>query len=128
MIKSRTDLKEYFKADKKQPRITKRFRQLFTDEIWKFQIVLRKYEHWLNDNSYISEPMYLAYIFIHYCKSVKLEIGIALNGCKKRMSITHIDTIQTNGNAIIGENLKIQESVNIGESEGYSDYLKTVYS
>ena len=48
MISSRKDLKEYLLADKKQLGITRRFPRPFTDEIWKYEITLRKYEYWMN--------------------------------------------------------------------------------
>lgn len=48
MISSRKDLKEYLFADKKQLGITRRFPRPFTDEIWKYEITLRKYEYWMN--------------------------------------------------------------------------------
>lgn len=48
MISSRKDLKEYLLADKKQLGITRKFPRPFTDEIWKYEITLRKYEYWMN--------------------------------------------------------------------------------
>ena len=51
MIQDKNDLKEYLAADKKQLGITRRYPRPFTDEIWKYEIVLRKYEYWLNQQS-----------------------------------------------------------------------------
>ena len=48
MISSRKDLKEYLLADKKQLGIIRKFPRPFTDEIWKYEITLRKYEYWMN--------------------------------------------------------------------------------
>lgn len=50
MILNKNDLKEYLLADKKQLGITRRFPRPFTDEIWKFEIILRKYEYWENQH------------------------------------------------------------------------------
>ena len=48
VIQLAKDLKEYLIADKKQLGITRRFPRPFTDEIWKYEITLRKYEYWMN--------------------------------------------------------------------------------
>ena len=45
MIETKKDLNEYLICDKKQLGITRRFPRPFTDEIWKFEIALRKYEY-----------------------------------------------------------------------------------
>lgn len=45
MIKNKKDSKEYLEADKKQLGITRKYPCSFTDQIWKFEIVLRKYEY-----------------------------------------------------------------------------------
>ena len=51
MIETKKDLNEYLICDKKQLGITRRFPRPFTDEIWKFEIALRKYEYWYNQKS-----------------------------------------------------------------------------
>ena len=48
MINSKADLREYLAQDKIQLGITRKYPRPFTDEIWKYEIILRKYEYWLN--------------------------------------------------------------------------------
>lgn len=118
MIKTKADLKEYLLADKRQLGITRHYPRPFADEIWKYEITLRKYEYWMNQKSKRSKIMSIIYKVLHHRNSVKLGIGIGPNCCGKGLSIAHVGTIQINGEAKIGENLRIQEGVNIGESGG----------
>ena len=114
MILNKKDLKEYLLADKKQLGITRRFPRPFADEIWKFEIILRKYEYWVNQHRGVKKLMVQFYKMLHHRSSVKLGIGIGPNCCGKGVSIAHAGTIQINGDARIGENLRIQEGVTIG--------------
>lgn len=114
MIKDKKDLKEYLEADKKQLGIKRKYPRLFTDEIWKYEIILRKYEYWLNKSGKISNIMVCLYKYKHHKNQIKLGIGIGPNCCGKGLSIAHIGNIQINGNARIGENLRIQEGVTVG--------------
>ena len=61
MIQTKADLKDYIKADKKQLGISRPFPRPFTDEIWKFEITLRKYEYWKNQMSLIAKIMCFYY-------------------------------------------------------------------
>ena len=47
-IQNRNDLRIYLQQDKIQLGITRKKPRPFTDEIWKYEIALRKYEYWLN--------------------------------------------------------------------------------
>lgn len=44
MIKTKKDLKEYMEADRKQLGVNRKYPRPFTDEIWRYEIYLRKYE------------------------------------------------------------------------------------
>ena len=55
MIDNRRKLKEYLNEDKRQLGIQRKRPRLFTDEIWKYEITLRKYEYWYNKKEYISK-------------------------------------------------------------------------
>ena len=137
MIRSKADLKEYLLADKKQLGITRNFPRPFADEIWKYEIVLRKYEYWMNrkqilrDSSHhglealsvmggvlVASIMTQFYKVLHHRNVVKTGIGIGPNCCGKGLSIAHIGTIQINGDALVGENLRIQEGVTVGAGSG----------
>lgn len=51
MIKSYDDLLYYLKKDKEALNITRRRPKLIGDDIWKFQIALRKHEYYSNCKS-----------------------------------------------------------------------------
>ncbi len=114
MIKTKADLKEYLEADKKQLGITRSRPRPFTDEIWKYEITLRKYEYWLNQSGIIAKIVATFYKLKHHRNGIRLGIGIGTNCCGKGLSIAHVGTIQINGNAVVGQNLRIQEGVNVG--------------
>lgn len=122
-IKNKRDLIEFLKADKKQLGITRTYPRPFTDEIWKYEIILRKYEFWLNQHSFISRIMKQIYKFRFHKMCVKTNIFIGPNTCGKGLSIAHMGTIQINGDAKIGENLRIHEGVTIGASGGNAPVL-----
>lgn len=118
MIRTKKDLKEFLEQDKKQLGITRKYPRPFTDEIWKYQILLRKYEYWTNVKN-ICSPLFKIYYKIKFHRiSIKLGIFIGLNTCGKGLSIVHINGININQNARLGENCRIHEGVTIGASGG----------
>ncbi len=119
MIKNKKDLEAYLKADKEQLGIVRSIPRPFTDEIWKYEIVLRKYEYWLNrKQNIVSIIMKNVYKLIFHRLSIKLGIFIGPNTCGKGLCITHPNCIQINWKASVGENLRIQEGVTIGGNLG----------
>ena len=112
MIRSKQDLKEYLAQDKCQLGILRKRPRPFLDDIWKYEIQLRKYEYWLNcGHGFVKKLMCMYHQFIHYKKSIKLGISIAPNTCAKGLSIAHHSCIQINNKAKIGQNLRIHEGV-----------------
>lgn len=118
MINSKEDLKAYLEKDKQMLGISRKRPRPFTDEIWKYEIILRKYEYWINIKSIFSLFFRTYYKFRFHKISVKLGIFIGPNTCGKGLSIAHINCIEINENARIGENLRIHEGVTIGASGG----------
>ena len=113
MIRTRADLKDYMFQDKMQLNINHRFPRLFSDEIWKYEIVLRKYEYWLNTKF---ARRFYHFLFKRNC--TKLGVEIPPNTCGKGLSIAHARCIFVNSAARIGDNLRIHEGVTIGASGG----------
>lgn len=118
MIKNRKELREFLKCDKMQLGIERRFPRIYTDDIWRYEIVLRKYEYWYNSTASFSIIPRMFYKLLLHKKSVKLGIFIGPNVCDKGLSIAHINTININQNAKIGKNCRIHEGVTIGASGG----------
>lgn len=119
MIQNKYDLKHYLEQDKcalmlyenqKRPRP-------FYDEVWKFQIALRKAEYAVNCKKGI---LYLPYRvlrkIIFHKWSIRCGFSIPLNVFEEGLSIAHYGTIVVNANARVGKNCRIQENVNIGAS------------
>ncbi len=120
MIHTKADLKEYMLQDKVQLGINRRFPKPFSDRIWRYEIVLRKYEYWLNKKGGgpHTKIMKLFYHFLYNRYSAKLGISIPPNTCGKGLSIAHACCIFINSAAEIGDNLRIHEGVTIGASGG----------
>lgn len=118
MILTKKDLQDYLSEDKKQLGIIRRFPRPFTDEIWKYEISLRKYEYWINQNSIISKIFKNLYKLRWHLLGIKLGISIGPNVCGKGLSIAHINAININDKAKIGNNCRIHEGVTVGASGG----------
>jgi len=121
MIKTKKDLKYYLERDavalycdlKKRPK-------LFSDEIWKFQISLRKLEYYTN---HYQNKKYFHMGFwknkIRFKKlSLKLGFSIPINVFEEGLSIAHYGTIVVSSNSKIGKNCRIHEGVTIGATNG----------
>jgi len=119
MIMTKADLRDYMNQDKIQLGIKRSRPRPFTDEIWKYEIILRKYEYWFNKTDGIIVNVIRNFYKLKWHRwCVKLGISIGPNVCGKGLSIAHINGIQINGAARVGENLRIQECVTIGASGG----------
>lgn len=118
MILTKGDLREYLNQDKQQLGITRRYPRPFTDEIWKYEIILRKYEYWYNQKSRISKIFKVFYKLKLHRLGIKLGIAIGPNVCGKGLSIAHINCININHKAKVGDNCRIHEGVTIGASGG----------
>ncbi|WP_043581959.1 serine O-acetyltransferase [Acetivibrio clariflavus] len=121
MIKSKSDLYEYLKADKialerksKKPNSQ--------DVIWKYQIYLRKCEYYKNcRNDLIGKILFKVYNRRRIKIGIKCNLEIPLNVCGKGLSIAHTGPIIINKGARIGEYCRIHACVNIGSQAGLVD-------
>ncbi|MCQ2301560.1 MAG: serine acetyltransferase [Bacteroidales bacterium] len=115
MITDKESLKFYLAADwfalckkRKRPR-------LFSEEIWKFEIALRKYEYYLNTHSKHSLFLLLARYRFHKL-SVKLGFDIPPNVLGPGMKINHRGTIVINAHSHIGKWCDIHPGICIGDN------------
>ena len=119
MIKNKRDLRYYLSQDKTALFKAYSRPKPFQDEVWRFQILLRKCEYAENC---LKGPIYKPYklfLKLRFHKlSLKLGFSIPLNVFEEGLSIAHYGTIVVNGNARIGKNCRIQEDVNIGSTDG----------
>lgn len=115
MIKSKSELQEYLLADKKVLGKSYKHPHFFSDEIWKFEICLRKHEYYLNTGNKI---MSLLYHFRHHELGLKLGFTIPCNVFDKGLCIHHWGYVVVNEKAKVGSNCQIFQGVNIGENPG----------
>ncbi|MGK4046653.1 serine O-acetyltransferase [Ligilactobacillus salivarius] len=121
VIRSKSDLKEYMYRDKIALHYAEGVKRPgFKDDIWKFEILLRKNEYVTNclkSNIFLPYKLYIKYRF--HKMSLKLGFTIPLNSIDSGLSIAHYGLL-TIGNCKIGKNCRIQEGVNIGSTSGDS--------
>ena len=123
MITNKKDYLSYLEQDKKALGIEKKYPSLIGDEIWKFQRRLRKTEFFKNtSNGNIIKKLFYIFSIIRFHRlRVKYGFSIPLNVFGPGLSIAHFGSIVVNGNAKVGENCRIQDSVTIGATNGESD-------
>lgn len=123
MITNKKDYLSYLEQDKKALGIEKKYPSLIGDEIWKFQRRLRKTEFFKNtSNGNIIKKLFYIFSMIRFHRlRVKYGFSIPLNVFGPGLSIAHFGSIVVNGNAKVGENCRIQDSVTIGATNGESD-------
>jgi serine O-acetyltransferase len=122
MIQSKADLKRYLEQDRialyrksKRPRIA-------GDEIWRYEILLRKTEYYMNCHK---TPFGKAIaVFLHYRlrKMGRKLCGFHIppNAFEEGLSIAHWGPIVVHPTARIGKNCRIHQCVTIGATNGES--------
>lgn len=114
MINSKEDLNFFLAADrfalgkKGKPR-------LYGDEVWKYQIALRKCEYYKNKNG-IGRILYSLFKVIKKRLGYKLGFDIREGVFDAGWRINHFGNIVINGNCSIGRWCDIHQGVNIGDS------------
>jgi len=116
MIRNKDDLKYYLDADeyvlnraREKPRIY--------DQIWKFQILLRKVEYFSNIEATIVNRGFLRiYQIRKHWLGIKLGFDIPVNVFGAGLRINHFGNIVVNGSAQIGMWCDIHQGVNIGSN------------
>lgn len=114
MISSKKELQYYLECDRialgkkvKKPTI-------FGDDIWKYQICMRKLDYY----NKIGGVMKWYYRFKYHKLSLKLGFSIPCNVVGPGLAIVHYGTIVISGGCKIGKNCRIHTGVNIGANAG----------
>ena len=124
MIKSKSDLKAYCEADCESLRVSGNALARFSNEIYVFQMRMRKLEYAINGGK---NPIKVFYRKILFRKSsVRLGFSISPNTFGPGLSIAHRGTIVVNGGARIGANCRIHVDVNIGTEAGKSNSAPSI--
>ena len=120
MIDSKESYKHYLERDRlalnrqqdKRPK-------LFGDEIWKFEILLRKVEYDINCRSGLPALLVGKYHKFRFHRlSVKLGFTIPPNVFREGLSIAHYGMIVVHDSVRAGTNCRLQEGVTIGATNG----------
>ena len=120
MITDKDSLAFYLAADRFALGKTRKHPRLFSDEIWKFQILLRKCEFYKNTrNSHSLLALHTRYRF--HRLSVKLGFDIPMNVIGPGMKINHRGTLVINGNSRIGKWCDIHPGVCVGSNPVLSE-------
>lgn len=122
MIQSKEDLLYYLERDRKSLCISRKRPKFYSDEIWRFQILLRKREYLFNCKRGIFYKLInLYYHYLFKKLSLKLGFTIPLNVFGPGLAIVHYGTIVVSEGARIGENCRIHEGVTIGATNGSNE-------
>ena len=124
MIKSKDDFKAYREADCRSLQISRNSVGRFSNEIYVFQMRMRKLELAINCGKNPVRTFCRKILFRK--SSVKLGFSIPPNTFGPGLSIAHRGTIVVNGGARIGANCRIHVDVNIGTEAGKSDSAPTI--
>jgi len=117
MINSKEDLLFYLEADRLSAKIDHKKPYFLGDEVWKFQIILRKVEYYINCASGIIDKLILKYYWYRYHNlSIKLGFSIPPNTFGPGLSIAHYGTLRVNGKVTVGENCRIHVNVSLASA------------
>ena len=121
MITTKKQLFEVLYQDAKASGRTTIRTSFLGDEVWKFQVALRKLEYYTNMSSTKRKLCYPAYALTKYNyhkMSVKLNFSIPINVFGGGLSLPHYGTIVVAQAARVGKNCRIHEGVTIGATNG----------
>lgn len=118
MIDTKEKLYKYLENDRIALGKKRKKPKFFGDEIWKYQILLRKYEYLSNDKKFLNRLKKFFVKFNYHRYSLKLGFSIPINVFESGLSIAHYGTIVVNKNSRVGKNCRIQENVTIGATNG----------
>jgi serine O-acetyltransferase len=124
MIKNKEDLNFFLAADKFALNINRK-KPSFTDEIWKYQIFLRKVEYYTNVRPFFFKKIFLIFYKVRKHRlGIKLGFDIPANVFGAGLRINHFGNIVVNGSSKIGMWCDIHQGVNIGSNNSeFGDVL-----
>jgi len=119
MIQSKSDLKYYLEQDSKMlDRPAKKPRYIH-DDMWTYQILMRKCEYLLNCKHDPISKIWLKWLKYRYSRIARIRgFEIPFNTFGPGLAIAHCGSIVVNARARIGRNCRIHEGVTIG-TNGY---------
>lgn len=121
MIRTKTNLSYFLKCDRIALGKKDKKPSIFGDEIWKFQICMRKLNYYKNNRGGLLKWYYR---FKYHKLALKLGFTIPCDVIGPGLSIVHYGTIVISQGCKIGSNCRIHAGVNIGANGGEFDAAK----
>ena len=116
MIRNKDDLRFYLDADK-FALDREKSHPAINDEIWKFQILLRKTEYYKNKKpNFFSKLLLPIYQLKKHRLGIRLGFDIPINVFGPGLRINHFGNIVVNDSAKVGMWCDIHQGVNIGSN------------
>ena len=126
MIIDKETLTFYLAADKFALGKKRKYPKPFSDEIWKFQILLLKCEYYMNTHNHSLLSLITRFRF--HKLSVKLGFNIPLNVFGPGLKIVHIGTIVINGRSSIGKWCDMHPGVCVGDNPVVCDNGEIIHN
>lgn len=129
MIRDRESLRRYLEADRVALGHTDQRRpKVFRDEVWRYQILLRKTEYRVNVGykSVFHKAVAKMYQLRLQRLGMRLGFSIPTNVFGPGLSIAHRGTIVVSRHARVGANCRIHVCVNIGTAAGTRGQSPTI--
>lgn len=122
MINSKEDLKEYLRLDAimlGRPANRPRF---WHDEMWTYQILMRKCEYYINCRRDFLGKIWLKFLKFRFTRIGRIRgFQLPFNVFGPGLAIAHYGSIVVNANSRIGKNCRIHENTTIGANGFYSN-------
>ena len=122
MIQSKADLKRYLEQDRIALYKTRKRPRIAGDEIWQYEILLRKTEYYKNCHKTPIGKAISVWLHFRLRKKGRKLCGFHIppNAFEEGLSIAHWGPIVVHPSAHIGKNCRIHQSVTIGATNGQS--------
>ncbi len=124
MIRNRSDYRRYLEADRVSLGSPNGLRARLSDEIWRFQRSLRRFEYHLNTGSVMKVFVQIAW----KAQARRLGFTIPPNVFGPGLSIAHYGSIVISSAARVGDNCRLHVGVNIGTKAGVASNAPTIGS
>lgn len=98
-----------------------KIKAIFVPQIWKYEVILRKYEYYLNSKSLFNKALRLIFRTKFKKYSVKLGFTIEPNVFGPGLCLCHYGPIIVNNKCKIGSNARIHVGVNIGNYSRFDE-------
>ncbi|MBR0413681.1 MAG: serine acetyltransferase [Clostridia bacterium] len=120
MIQSKADLKHYLEQDRLALYKTRKRPRIAGDEIWQYEILLRKTEYYMNCKKNPLGKAIAVWLHFRLRKKGRKLCGFHIppNAFEEGLSIAHWGPIVVHPSARIGKNCRIHQCVTIGATNG----------